>query len=239
MYLALLACSAVLDGPTANTVAVSSGNEVTPVEITCTVTCLEHTDTGRYSPGLSFVVTKLGTHEEFQRDPGANENLYRDIEYTRMSLCEQNNNYMMQYTYNIYPRVNMSQAVVRCGVYFSSQAKCWGEQVVVIDYEGADQTTMKPMDCNCTPCPTSAEDLDAQQGPQGGLRYNTTTLSSDPVPASCDTQRQTIIIISVLFVVVAIIAAVGAIIYIAATKYRQCKEGRKVIQDPKVEHKVG
>ena len=128
---------------------------------------------------------------------GTNEALYEDIEYSCMSLCEQDNNYTIQTSYRIYPTINMSQVVVRCSVYLSSQARCWGEQVVVIQY--INPTIIEPMDC--MPSPTSVMDE----------RHDTiTTLASDPDQTPCDTLKQTITIIGVLIGVVAMVAAIEA-----------------------------
>ena len=119
--------------------SVLPGNEVKPVVITCNVTCSNRTDTGHYTPALSLVITELEIYEEFQGKPGTNEDLYRDIEYVSPSLCSQTNNWVMQYSYHIYPTINMSQTVVRCGVYyFYNRVLCWGEPVVVIRYISDD-----------------------------------------------------------------------------------------------------
>ena len=157
------------------------------MEITCTVTCLNHVDTGRYAPGLSLVVTEIGIYKEFQGEPGANDDLYRDIEYLRPSLCSQTNSYMMQYSYHIYPTIKMDRTVVRCGVHFSSQARCWGEPVVVIQY--INPTMNDSMDCT----PSLNNVTDRQIGSE--LQNNTTRLPDPtpiPDPTPCDPVEPTI-----------------------------------------------
>ena len=130
--------------------SVLPGNETMPVVITCNVTCLNRTDTGHYTPALSFVVTELEMYEEFQGTPGTNEDLYRVIEYIRpASLCSDTNNWTMQYSYRIYPTINMNQTVVRCGVhYFYYMELCWGEPVVVIRYTSINNGS--PVICTTT-----------------------------------------------------------------------------------------
>lgn len=122
------------------------------MEITCTVTCLDTVDTRRYSPGLFLVITELGKSVEIlANNVPSNEESYRDIEYQRLSLCSETNNYTMQYSYYIYPTINMDQTVVRCGVYYSTQRPCQGDPAVVIWYNSITPTSSTSIPYTSTP----------------------------------------------------------------------------------------
>ena len=161
-------CAAILDGPfiegqdSPSDINLLEGNEISPVEISCQVTCLNHSVPDlHHNPRLSLVVTELGKFRDIQglqHGYDTEDGLYQNITYTSSNNCEQANNYMMQYTFAIYPTIKMDRTVARCGVsYRHDRPHCWGEPVIFIRYVNIPTTDdPKPTTCIApTATPTS------------------------------------------------------------------------------------
>ena len=121
------------------------GNETNPVNIICQV---EISNPMRH-PAIALVIPELNRFKELQGGV-SDDDLYQNISYTRPDLYPQTNSSIMRYSFQIYPKIVMNRTMLRCGVALIQQngRLCWGEQVVLIQYDGiTNPTTSTPTPC--------------------------------------------------------------------------------------------
>ena len=219
-------CAAILDGPfiegqDTQDMNPLEGNKTSPVVIRCQVKCSNYTDTHhRYNPALALVVTELGIYKEIQNQQygyDTQHGLYQRITYTPSDYCSQSNNYMMQYSFAIYPTIKMDKTVARCGVSFlPSRPPCWGEPVVFVRYVNSSMTDDDLTPMACTPPSTSDSTTNdfPTIGPGGHIigsetSSTTTSISSpDPTPddtPTCTNYQQIVIPVAILGVLMGLL----------------------------------
>lgn len=239
-------CAAVLGGPfiegqnSPRDINHLEGNETSPVVIRCQIKCLNYTDTHHsYNPALGLVVTELGIFKNIpnqQHGYDTDDELYQNITYTHSAYCAQSNNYMMQYSFAIYPTLKMDKTVARCGVSFLRNRKpCWGEPVVFIRYVNTSMTDhLTPTVC----MPPSTSDSMINDSPIFDERIDsdnnstTTSISSpDPTtyPTSSATNYQQIVISAIILGVLLVLLVMT--IALVVILYSVCFRSKKVARD--------
>ena len=147
-------CHAILYGPIINgqewsgNVIALEGNETSPVNLTCSVECLNTSYS--HHPAIALVAPQMHDFfESIQRslDYDRRDGLYQRIDYRPPSrLCVEASDNTMEYSFEIYPKIKMNWATLRCGVtqLIENGQSCWGQQLVLVRYVTSLTTDTDP-----------------------------------------------------------------------------------------------
>jgi hypothetical protein len=207
--------NAMLYGPIINNqesmdhVEVVMGNENSSIDITCQV----NISNPRRHPIIALVIPEVLEHNGFKEIRGgvSNDDLYQDINFTQPHRYLQTNNNTMRYSFQISPKLKMNRTMFRCGVVLLNGRSCWGEQIVLIQYNGSSTPTPPP--CTCT-----TPDI-------CGTTTTTTDITNVSIEEQSSSKQRNEIITGVVVGFVAVAAAV--VVFILLGVFRHMWRSRK------------